>query len=266
MSMANILTYYTWADLIGFLQLGDNGRIPVEVAASYYKTLDVFYVTEYDTYFIVDLFVQSLFSWYYLRPIDRFNRLSDDEAEDRDVLELPFCPAQMIDFNLALTDILAFRDIMPSLEGYTLSDDDEVPATESADLTEFIENGIPDADTARKNIFLAFYTGSLPGYERSDFAIDFLQELPFCFGKFNSPYLYTLRLNGPGGWAEKYYRANHNYDFTKEYTLRFTHKTMPDVRSEFIIHNKRFVCKELEYLVTLNGLHPQITGTFYQVK
>jgi hypothetical protein len=41
---------------------------------------------------------------------------------------------------------------------------------------------------------------------------------------------------------------------------------MPDVRSEFVIHNKRFVCKELEYVVTGNGLLPEVTGTFYRVE
>ena len=96
--------------------------------------------------------------------------------------------------------------------------------------------------------------------------VDFVNEEPYCLGKINSQHLYTLRLKGPGGWAEKYYQANSACDFTKEYTFRFTHKEMPDVRSEFIIHNKRFICKELEYVLDINGVHPLISGIFYAVK
>ena len=105
----------------------------------------------------------------------------------------------------------------------------DTPAGEEAsnDITEYIENGLPSVeDEAEQPLCLTFYTGSLPGYSNRNCVVD----------------------------------------FTKEYTFRFTHKEMPDVRSEFIIHNKRFVCKELEYVLDINGVHPLISGTFYAVR
>jgi hypothetical protein len=267
MSLADISSYDTYAALLIFLQVDGEGKIPASVATNYYKTLKVFYAADYATYFIVShvAYTRGPYddSWYYLRPIDRFDSLQV-ESEDKNVLELPFAPAQMTNISfMVLSNAQIYHNPMPAFEGYS---SDEEPADEITDITELIEDGIPDADTMKKDVFLAFYTGSLPGYSRTESAVDYLRELPFCFGKYNSLNLYTLRLNGPGAWAEKYYQANSAYDFTKEYTIRFTHKNMPDVRAEFVINNKRFVCKELEYVITHNGLHPEITGTFYAVK
>ena len=66
--------------------------------------------------------------------------------------------------------------------------------------------------------------------------------------------------------VKRYYQANQEIDFTREYTIKFITNTMPDVQAEFILNNKLFICKELEYRITNDGIHPEVTGTFYEVK
>jgi hypothetical protein len=269
MAMAEIITYATYTALANALTVTTAGRVPDAIATDYYKTLKAFYVTEDDTTFIIDRIFydngQYIYYWYYLRPINRFGAYHAGETQDREATELPFAPAQFADLNTALTDIPAHHNIMPALDGDTVYNEEETPE-ETADLTQLIENGIPDEEAVKKDVFLAFYTGSLPGYARTDSAIDFMQEIPLSFGKYESTNLFTLRLQGPAGWAEKYYKANHNYNFQKEYTIHFLYNTTPDVRTEFVIEGKRFLCKELEYTVNAEGIFPEITGIFYPVE
>jgi hypothetical protein len=37
----------------------------------------------------------------------------------------------------------------------------------------------------------------------------------------------------------------------------------PDAKSIFIINNKKFVCRELQYKISANGFDPVIEGAFY---
>ncbi len=262
MEKANIIEFQTYSALETFLDTGGFPEIPESEALKYYHTLTVFYVIQLDTYFIVELlqFPNVPTKWYYLRPIDRFDRFSS-EADDENRLQIEFYPAQ-IHHLFTTGGSTTYINAMPSRpEGM-----DEMTEDEMNDITSYIENGIPNKDSSRINVCLAFYTGSLNGYERSDYCLDIINEFPLSFGQFNSDKLFTLRINGANGMHERYYDDNRNYDLSKEHEIKFPFRKLLDVRSEFVINNKRFACKELEYRVTKNGIHPEVSGIFYPMK
>jgi hypothetical protein len=54
LTMADLSTYDTYAELLASLQVDNAGRIPSAVATGFYKTMKVFHAVDCDTYFIVD--------------------------------------------------------------------------------------------------------------------------------------------------------------------------------------------------------------------
>ncbi len=128
-----------------------------------------------------------------------------------------------------------------------------------------IENGVKDPDSTQKTIRLAYHNcDSLP-LATSTGQVDWSNDDVKC-NKYTTPTDLNFRLAGLNGLHARYYNVNQRYDTTKEYTIKFITHTMPDIRKEFLFNNKLFVCKEPEYRLTREGIHPEVTGTFYEVK
>ena len=224
----------------------------------YYNTLNLFYVTDTDTYYIVEKYNDDL---YYLRPINSFRKYTTNS--DDEYLSLKFIPAQMSFklFTSPYEDWNVYESSMP----YQSDKIDSETESEISSIKTLIDNGIPDANRSQRRISLAIYTGSLVGntrYTRSQ--MDYVHEDIYGW-PVESDMTRTLRLTGINGLATKYYKTNNRYDFTLEYTIKFISNVIPDVRADFLFQNKLFVCKELEYTITNDGINPVITGTFLPV-
>lgn len=271
MEKAKIHTVDTYKDLCTFLniQIEDlHPWIPLQVAEKYYKTLTVFYVTESDTYYLVDLFnyvvdgpsESGSATWHYLRPINRFKKVLSNP--DDDFVSLKFIPAQMLSLPAGNMWVWAVSNIPYQ------SDKIEEEGTEEKDFNMYIKNGVKGFNDNQKKICLAISKAWEEGEELlvdRGSPIDYVLDSTFC-GENRDFKNRTLRIDGDYGLFQRYYNVNRRYDVSREYTLKFITRDIPDVRSEFIFNNKLFICKELEYRVLNDGIHPEITGTFYEVK
>lgn len=271
MKKAKIHTVDTYKDLCTLLniQIEDlHPWIPLQVAEKYYKTLTVFYVTESDTYYLVDLFnyvvdgpsESGSATWHYLRPINRFKKVLSNP--DDDFVSLKFIPAQMLSLPAGSMWVWAVSNIPYQ------SDKIEEESTEEKDFNMYIKNGVKGFNDNQKKICLGISKAWEEGEELlvdRGSPIDYVLDSTFC-GENRDFKNRTLRIDGDYGLFQRYYNVNRRYDVSKEYTLKFITRDIPDVRSEFIFNNKLFICKELEYRVLNDGIHPEITGTFYEVK
>ena len=129
-------------------------------------------------------------------------------------------------------------------------------------MKQLIENGISNFNATKKNIALVcFYAGN-PAYSTHN---DNVADLDSIMSWYEPSYA-TFRLCGNDGLIQNHYISNHDIDTTKEYQISFISNIRPDVKAEFLFNNKLFVCKELEYRINQDGIHPEITGIFYAKK
>ena len=54
-------------------------------------------------------------------------------------------------------------------------------------------------------------------------------------------------------------------DLNKKQTFRFVANTPPDVSGVFLIRGKKYLCEKVEYDITDSGVHPLMTGYFYEI-
>ncbi|MFV0272429.1 MAG: hypothetical protein ACK5HZ_12315 [Macellibacteroides fermentans] len=265
LKQAVITTFPDYSSLASFVKVDSSYMIPPTEANKYFKTLNMFYVQFSDTYYIVDKYSYntsgpgetSSGSWYYLRPVNSFRKISNNT--DSSVLKLKFIPAQP--FFKAVSGSLVSVNVIPYQS-------EKVEETEEeTDLKLLIENGIKDLNSNQKKVCLAIYTGGSDGLIKASAAqMDYVHETVYSLEViYPAGDSKTLRLSGINGLHKKYYQANSRYDFTKEYTIKFISDKIPDVRADFLFQNKLFACKELEYSITNDGISPVISGTFLPI-
>lgn len=271
MEKAEIKTLATYKDLCTLLdiKIADfHPWIPIKVAEKYYKTLIVFYVTASDTFYMLEEFHYVVTgpgdtgeaTWHYLRPINRFKKHVTNP--DEDFVTLKFVPAQMLYLSAGSMWLWAVTTVPYQ------SDKVDDTNTEEKDFNKYIQNGVKDFNGTQKKICLGIskiHQEGEPLLEDRGSAIDYVEDSAFCGEKMDFKHR-TLRIDGQYGLYNRFYNVNQRYDTGKEYTIKFVMQTMPDVRAEFIFNNKMFVCKELEYRIMNEGIHPEVTGTFYAVK
>lgn len=271
MEKAEIKTLATYNDLCTLLdiKIADfHPWIPIKVAEKYYKTLIVFYVTASDTFYMLEEFHYVVTgpgdtgeaTWHYLRPINRFKKHVTNP--DEDFVTLKFVPAQMLYLSAGSMWLWAVTTVPYQ------SDKVDDTNTEEKDFNKYIQNGVKDFNGTQKKICLGIskiHQEGEPLLEDRGSAIDYVEDSAFCGEKMDFKHR-TLRIDGQYGLYNRFYNVNQRYDTGKEYTIKFVMQTMPDVRAEFIFNNKMFVCKELEYRIMNEGIHPEVTGTFYAVK
>lgn len=272
MKKANVVSFNTYGELLQFVKVDkDFPVIQEDNAKKYYKTLTVFYVKESDTYYLIDFFIykkgipggeQTNGEWYYLRAINRFQKQQSlDTTKDDDILNLKFVPAQFVVIPKG-GPFLLWYDTIP----YQTEKDEKIE--DENNIMQYIENGVKDYNSRKKECCIVIYGSG--AFESTNPLImgsktDYVMETVMCNETISTD-MFSLRLQGEHGLIKRLYEANDKYDFSKEYAISFISNDMPDVRSLFLINNKLFVCKELEYTVKKKGIHPVVNGIFFAVK
>lgn len=255
-------TSQTYNDLLNKLKGSDGSILPDSVGDQFFSSSYLWYVVETDSYYIIDKKTYNFpnsptgasATYYYLRKVHTFRKYQSNK--DDDFLKLSFFPA--VYFFREHDPMYLITQRMPYLPG---SSDKETKDEYS--IKKMIENGISDFNSSKKTVAMSSFYASSSGYY---FTLnDNVADNDTTISWYDKQYG-TFRLTGPAGLVKKYYQANLNIDFTREYTIKFITNTMPDVQAEFILNNKMFICKELEYRVMNEGIHPEVTGTFYEVK
>lgn len=74
---------------------------------------------------------------------------------------------------------------------------------------------------------------------------------------------YTLKLTGQYGRAEVEFSNNVSLDTSRVFTFKFLSNDIFDPRSKFLICNRLFYCRKLQYTVLHGGLSRIVEGEFY---
>lgn len=259
---AVINTSETYNDLLTKLRDSNGSLLPDNIGDQLYTSLYLWYVTETDTYYIVDKktyyfpgsVTNASYTYYYLRKVHTFRKYQSNK--DDDYLKLSFFPA--IYYWREHDPMYVLSQRMPYLPGSNNKEEKD-----EHQIKKLIENGVSNFNSSKKPIALSSFYATIYG---TYFAQNDNVEEDDKSGSWYIKSYGTFRLTGPEGMVKRYYQANQEIDFTREYTIKFITNTMPDVQAEFILNNKLFICKELEYRITNDGIHPEVTGTFYEVK
>lgn len=256
-------TSQTYDDLMNKFKGPDGSVLPDSVGDQLYSSSYLWYVVETDSYYIIDKRSynspdnppEAATTYYYPRKVHTFRKYQSNK--DDDFLKLSFFPCVYYSKDSTPSYVNTVR--IPYLPG--ASDKEQ---TDEYSIKKLIENGASDFNSTKKPVALSsFYATDLLGYyfTLNDNVADNHSSISWYQKEYG-----TFRLTGPEGLVKRYYQPNLSIDFTREYTIKFITNTMPDVQAEFILNNKLFICKELEYRVMNEGIHPEVSGTFYEVK
>lgn len=262
LNRALLNTSQTYNDFMNKLKGADGSILPDSVGDQFYSSSYLWYVVETDSYYIIDKRTynfpdnppEAATTYYYPRKVHTFRKYQSNK--DDDFLKLSFFPC--VYYSKDSTPWYVNTERIPYLPG---ANDKESGAEYS--IKKLIENGAADFNSTKKPVALSSFYASLNGYyfTLNDYVADNHSTTSWYQEEYG-----TFRLTGPKGLVKRYYQPNLNIDFTREYTIKFISNTLPDVQAEFILNNKLFICKELEYRIMNEGIHPVITGTFYAVK
>ncbi len=232
----------------------------------------------------------DLFTTYYACPVDEFADLIRDETSD-DKVSLNIIPVRLdivsVD-GLRIEDganiSTSFNQIIPSItesNGNPVSSD-EGDATE--ETTQSLESMIESnsSSSGKSTLFAGFYTGiknQLAYYRTGSSGYFILTNSPFptvytdeILNKgFIIPYR-TTQENAPMSTegesmkldilSDALFKSTYDISFEREYTFESYDPNLYDIRSIFIIRNKRYICKEMDFVLDAGGRKGSWKGVF----
>lgn len=269
MNTANIIEVENYSELLKKFTDSDGAFLGEELLEEQLQTLNIWHVKDTDCYYIpekkqtkVENIPGNINTKAYLLKVNTYKRYESDK--DEDYLTLSFFPCIFTLMTYASQHGmigLTHWSSIPYLPSTKDSDDEPEPKT----IKKLIEKGITDFDKNKMQVtFCAFY----PSVGDSNYTTftDYTPAHGFYKRDISILDIGSFRLGGKGGMVQRYFQPNQNIDASKEYTIKFIANTMPNIQAQFILNNKLFICKELEYRIMNEGIHPEITGTFYEVK
>ena len=254
---------YTWTDfaqmktrLNSFLDCAGN------MTHAYYKRLH--YCTREGTYFVLKC-VRSAYSGglihHYMRiqPVNQFGQRIIDVREDAEFTELRIVPV-CIDH----TDNTHGDMIFIECGEYG----DDIEDAEDADTNQTpVVNILADGEKDKKEeyfdkLYVGFYDGYYnkyaPYHPRAD--IDPVEVSP------DNELLtshYSMRLFGAEAPDSR--TSAHMVDHSQKFTFTFIADAIPDVRSIFLIHGKKYLAEKITATISENGLSQQMKMVAYRL-
>lgn len=273
MNAANIIEVKSYSELLDKFTDSDGVFLGDELIEEQLKRLNIWHVKDTDNYYIpersktrIDNLPGDLPGDFdtkaYLLKVNTYKSYISDK--DKDYLKLSFFPCVFTRLAYALRSgsvQFTIYTAIPYLPGADDSDDDP----EAKTIKQLIENGLNDFNKSKAKVALCAVTPATALNKDYTTFTDYTQTHGFMKRDLPVLDIGSFRLDGKGGMVQHYYKTNQNIDTSKEYTIKFITNTMPDIQAQFILANKLFICKELEYRIMNEGIHPEVTGTFYAV-
>lgn len=249
---------------------------------SYYNKLVLFHVVDIDTDFIVrrGYGVNTQYS-YFLYPVNQFKPIVDDSKENS--VKLSIAPAEIYMItNLRNIDNFEKNSVIFAPIPYARNRG--ASTTLKDKLEEYIQNGIEENELTG-SLYIAIYEGikscnypydSSNNPERNAF-FPICVNYPFMYAsgrwtwnQYYSSYLiqfgeisYSLSLDKKTGLINRYFSNDMKVDVSVEYTINFMSPNGISQLDIFIIDNKKFLCKQLKYKISANGMDKVVEGIFY---
>lgn len=213
-------------------------------------------------------------------------------SDNEDYITLEMIPVQhgvvsvkrydVRDGNTTTSHVWRIVPILDNDSNLVVSDEDtEEPTTSQQGLEDYIKSGSYEKNSSKSTVYLGFYSGikNQIGYaHRQDnepyptvYTDDILNK-GFIFYP-NEKYAPhdDARMNEEGESmslkviAEQLYKANYDIKQDKKFTFHSYDPNLYDIRSVFIINNKRFVCKERTFTIDVHGRKGFWEGVFYPI-
>lgn len=226
-------------------------------------------------------------------PVNEYADLIRNSGEE-DFVTLKMIPVQhgavqvkqiYTDTEKGTTTISYLQRIVPVLDNdsnLSLSDDDDTePSPSQQGIEDFIKNNNYEKDTAKSTIFLGFYTGikNQVGYAHRPSAEPFptvytddILNKGFIFyaNETTSPKVDARMIEEGESMslkviAEALYKENYDIKRDNKFIFHCYDPNLYDIRSVFVINNKRFVCKEFTFTIDIHGRKGAWEGSFYPI-
>lgn len=229
---------------------------------NYYKRLH--YCTREGTYFILKCVRTAIISsqlHHYMRiqPVNEFGKRIIDDREDAEVTEISIVPACIDNTDSTHGDL-----IFVECGEYG---DDIIDAEDTDQNQTPVMNILADGEKDKKEeyfdkLYVAFYDGYYnryaPYHPRPQ--IDPIEVTP---DNILTSSHYSMRLSG--GYAPEIRTSAHKVDHTQKFTFTFIADAVPDVRSIFLIHGKKYLAEKITATISENGLSQQMKMVAYRL-
>jgi len=210
------------------------------------------------------------------RIVDRFAGIERDE--NRNTIECEMVPATMQPGILHYYDDMNNRDWDWPIDMPTIAGTEAVGAEEPKSIEEMIVSGSSGTirTNEKKNICIAFFAGIQPLKEAEWFEIayplSYIDEYTRMYINRQTEYWMYYHTNSvgaslrPATFEPLLYQAGYDIDYTKAIKVRSHDPNVYAANLVFEIRNKRYVCKEIEYTIDVDGRKGAWTGTFYPIR
>lgn len=207
----------------------------------------------------------------YLRKINQFRNLIRNKNADS--IELKITPVQMEigqsfyeDYGMSGTMLQAFRDVV------RMKAEADAYDGKPSDVQGLIE-GSMQIKSNRDKIELAINDGVMQKMEwfhgmglYLSFPWPFVLIDDLLFGENNRGFSFELnKVDGVVTMHDLVYGSTIKVNTQSELHIKFVTDRIYSPMSLFIIHNKSYICKQIEYKVEDKGINRQKTGYFYEV-
>ncbi len=211
---------------------------------------------------------------YPLREVNQYANLDRDGEE----VTLKFVPCAQVFHSIPCYDagdkkVGDYIWLLPSIEGNTTSEDTDVS---SMNITELIESGTTDnSKTGSGRLSLAFWHGC-----KSENALG--PALPTAYPLVMSDNMFQVLTDGIEGapmvvvdaqyslrlpvLEAELYSGVYDIDTTKSYKFYTSDPNLPDAHLIFVIRNKRFVCREMNFTIAQGEKQKRWSLTCYPIR
>jgi len=204
---------------------------------SYYKSLH--YCRESETYFVLrcDNIYQShdqTTQYLHIQPVNMFGPYLYDKREDADITEIGIVPA-------CIDDTGDYHGEMVFIECGTYGDDTEEDVNQTQAVNTLAAGEKDKKEEYLDKMFVGFWNGAwLNWYPNMPHPIIDPVEIR---GSSWHTYDYSMRLHGI--YASQTRNVTHHIDQSRKYTFQFLADSIPDVRSIFLIHGKKYLAEKI---------------------
>lgn len=196
-----------------------------------------------------------------LQPVNLFGGRIVDESEDADQIEIEFVPAR-IDY----TEEKCGRCLFLSFSGYdedngTGEDESSYPFMQTYSI-QSIEAGEKEKKAEYYDrIYVGFWDGAQN--TRGKLPYPQVEDIEIMEDWSNFQYLhFNMRLNNHQLNSR---RIVHHIDTAKKTTFKFIADAIPNVRSIFVIHGKKYICEKITATFFEQGMSQLLKGVFYPI-
>ena len=225
------------------------------------KTNTIFYDTYQDRYLMYVIDETNGLAYY--ETLHQFAALKREDAKSE--IELPFSPAAFTHRVWQIEENKQFFICLPTVGGDII---EEIPDLDTLTVTELVDE-VKEETESKGKLYLAFYSGynvnKIGVMPANTYPLPYFDEtVSTSEGEvLVSQEGATLRI---AAISANFYEDVYDIDTINPIEITSYDPNLFDTLSVFEIHNKYFLCKEIEYTLTAKGRDQAWKGTFYPIK